>query len=98
MSQITIRAGDDLILRGKQCASEQGRSMNEYVTLVLEVATDPSRATTAGERVRERLARAGLLADLPPFEGVRPDRARVEEAAREAAKGTPLSDIISEMR
>jgi hypothetical protein len=98
MGQITIRAGDDLILRVKQCASEQGKSMNEYVTLVLEVATDPSRATTASERVRERLARAGLLADLPPFQGVRPSRAEFEAAAREAAKGTPLSQIISDMR
>ena len=98
MGQITIRAGDDLILRVKQCASEQGKSMNEYVTLVLEVATDPSRATTASERVRERLARTGLLADLPPFQGVRPSRAEFEAAAREAAKGTPLSQIISDMR
>ena len=98
MSQITIRAGDDLILRVKQCASEQGKSMNEYVTIVLEVATNPSNASTAGERVRERLARAGLLADLPPYEGVRPDPAEVEEAAREAARGRPLSEFVSDIR
>jgi len=98
MAQITIRAGEDLILRVKQCAAEEGKSMNEYVTIVLEVATNPSNASTAGERVRERLARAGLLAELPPFEGVRPSRAEFEAAAREAAQGTPLPDIISEMR
>jgi hypothetical protein len=98
MAQITIRADEDLILRVKQCAAEDGKSMNEYVTLVLEVATNPSHASTSFERVRERLARAGLLADLPPYRGVRPSREDVAEASREAAKGRPLSDYVSDIR
>ena len=98
MSQITVRASEDLIFRVKQRAASEGKSMNEFVTLVLEVATNPANAGTATERLRERLARAGLLAELPPHQGVRPDPAAFERAAREAAKGRPLSDYVSDIR
>lgn len=98
MSQITVRATEDLVFRVKQRATAEGKSMNEFVTMVLEVATNPANAGTATERLRERLARAGLLADLPPYQGVRPEAAAVERAAREAAGGRPLSDYVSDIR
>ena len=69
--------------------------MNEYVTIVLEAATDPSLAGTEVERTRERLARAGLLATNPRRPGVGPDPVAVKAAGRRAARGTPLSDIVS---
>ena len=56
--------------------------MNEYVTIVLEAATDPSLAGTEVERTRERLARAGLLATNPRRPGVGPDPVAVEAAGR----------------
>src|SRR5262245_15151017 len=98
MGQMTIRADDDLILRVRQRAREEGRSMNEYVTLVLEVATNPEAARTETGRLRERLARAGLLAVDPPYRGPIPDPEELAAAGRRAATGTPLSEIISEMR
>ena len=72
--------------------------MNEYVTIVLEAATDPSLAGTEVERTRERLARAGLLAVNPRRSGTRPDPAAVEAAGRRAARGQPLSEIVSDGR
>jgi plasmid stability protein len=98
MGQITIRADDDLIFRIRQRARETGRSMNEYVTIVLDAVTNPGTAGTERERLRERLARAGLLAVDPPYRGPIPDPDAVEEAGRELGKGTPLSEIIREMR
>ena len=70
MGQITIRADDDLIFRVRSKAKESGRSMNEYIVVVLDAATNPASATTERERLRERLARAGLLVtDHPPYRG-----------------------------
>ena len=59
MAQLTIRADEELIRRIKQSAANLGRSMNEYVTSVLDAATDPDLADTAAERLRERLEHRG---------------------------------------
>ncbi len=99
MGQLTIRADDDLIFRVRAKAKETGRSMNEYVVVVLDAATNPQSAGTETERLRERLARAGLLAVDPPYEGRRPDPAAVEAAGRRAAaRGPLLSDLVSQDR
>jgi hypothetical protein len=99
MGQLTIRADDDLIFRVRSKAKESGRSMNEYIVVVLDAATNPASATTERQRLRERLARAGLLVtDDPPFRGQRPDPAAIEAAGREAARGKPLSDYVREDR
>lgn len=58
---------------------------------------DADDAEHGVERLRARLARAGLLA-TPTGEGVRPDRAAFEAARARAGTGTPLSDIVSEDR
>lgn len=78
-------------------ADEAGRSMNDYVTTVLRTATDPDFAATGAEQLRERLARAGLLA-APGSPRPRPDRAAVQAARRRAGAGTPLSDLVSSGR
>jgi hypothetical protein len=98
MAQVSWRADDRLVERVKRAASDTGRSMNEFVTLVLDVATDPMRAGTEAERVRERLLHAGLLIAPTRRTSRRPNRAAVKAASRRAAKGTALSDLVSEGR
>ncbi len=98
MSQITVRAPDELIQRVKACATEAGKSMNEYVTLLLDAATDADLAGSEAERIRERLARAGLLAAQQDGAIAPPDPHLVAAAAARAARGTPLSDLVTEGR
>jgi hypothetical protein len=71
--------------------------MNDYVTAVLDAATDPSLAGSEAERLRERLDRAGLL--VPTGDPRRRPQAREVARARAAAgAGTPLSRLVSEGR
>jgi hypothetical protein len=98
MAQLTIRATDDLVERVRRQASSEGRSMNEYVTFVLDTATNPDLAGSERERLRERLRAAGLLTDLPRRRGPRPDPELVRAAGERAARGKLLSDIVSEDR
>jgi plasmid stability protein len=95
MTQLTIRADDELVDRVKQAAVAQGRSMNDYVTAVLDAATDPALAGDAAERLRARLRMAGLLWE-PPAGSARPrPHAKAVAAARKrAGRGTPLSDHV----
>ena len=97
MAQLTIRADEDLVRRVKKAAADEGRSMNEFVTSVLDAATNPDHESDHGERVRARLRAAGLLREPPPDAPRvrrRHSRAEVEAAGKRAAKGTPLSDIV----
>ena len=98
MAQITIRTSDELVQRVKRCAAETGRSMNDYVTATLDVATDPDRAGSAAERLCERLRAAGLLSVPAPLSGARSSAEEVAEAGRRAAAGRPLSDFVSDSR
>jgi hypothetical protein len=75
--QITIRTNPDLVLRVKEAAAADGKSMNEYVEHLIEVAVDPSRATTEDERLVARLRAAGLYE--PPEVAVDPSRATTED-------------------
>lgn len=95
MSQLTIRADEALVERVRRAAHDAGRSMNDYVTAVLDAATDPDLGGTEAERLRDRLAAAGLL-DTPGGPGRRrPDEASVSAARRRAGRGTPLSDLVT---
>jgi plasmid stability protein len=98
MAQLTIRADDDLVNRVRRRAASSGRSMNEYVTWVLDTVTNPELAGTERERLRERLRAAGLLTEWPRYRGPRPDPEAVRAAAGRAAHGTLLSDIVSQDR
>lgn len=97
MTQVTWRAPDELVEDVRRVATAEGRSMNEFITFTMQVRVDPNVAGDEAARVRERLARAGLLA--PRGEPRRrPDPALVAEARRAAGRGTPLSDIVTEQR
>ena len=97
MEQMTWRAPADLIERVRRAAQRQRRSMNEYVTAVLDAATNPRFAADEAERLRERLDQAGLLADAGKHRS-RPPRGTVAEARRRAGTGTSLSQLVSEDR
>jgi hypothetical protein len=97
MGQMSWRAPDNLLDRVRQVAADTGWSMNEYVTRVLEAATDPALADEGAQQTRERLARAGLLAETGSRRQ-RPDRAELARARRQAGRGTPLSDLVSSGR
>jgi len=97
MAQVTWRADDELVRRAKRSAAALNRSLNEYLSLVLDVATDPDRAGSDVERVRARLLDAGLLAPAPR-RGARPSTGEVEAAGRRAAVGTPLSALVTDGR
>lgn len=91
------RSSDELAERVRLAAKASGRSMNEYVTAVLEATTDPDLADDEAEALRARLARAGLLAP-PGRPRTRPSRASVERARAAASRGTSLSGLITEGR
>lgn len=98
MAQLTVRAPEELVERVKAAALGSQRSMNEYITLVLDAATDADLSGSEAERVRERLARAGLLAPPPSPRTPEPDAESVRAAGRRAARGTPLSELAVEGR
>lgn len=100
MQQITIRAPADLILRVKRRAADGAVSMNEFVVHLLDVATDPARATSADGRLLERLRAAGLLEEPGPGDDEieEPDAAELADAMRAAGRGTPGHVLIDENR
>jgi hypothetical protein len=97
MTQVTWRAPEALVEQVRQAAAREGRSLNDYLTRLAQAATDPALAGSDVERLRERLAQAGLLAPAGPTRR-RPDRAAVERARRAAGRGTPLSNLVAEDR
>lgn len=98
MAQVSWRAPDELVDRVKAAAAAENRSVNEFLTRLAEAATDPDLAGDEWERTRERLRRAGLLAEPGPPRR-RPDPELVAEARREAGRsGVSLSDLVSEGR
>ena len=92
---MTWRGPDELLERVRAQAREHGRSLNEWVTLVLDAASDPSTAGTDAERLRERLARAGLLETAATQMTRRPTTRQVAEARAAAGRGTSLADIVA---
>ncbi len=97
--QITWRADDVLVDRVRYAARSRELSVNEFMTRVLDVATDASRDPDGLGSVRERLAAAGLLAGA----GARltepaPPADEVATARRRAARGALASDVVSEDR
>jgi predicted transcriptional regulator len=97
MRQITLRLDDDLADRLRSVADERGTSVNALASVVLRAAVDPEAAGSEIERVRERLARAGLLARPEPVQSP-PGHRAVARARARAGRGTRLSDLISEDR
>jgi hypothetical protein len=97
MAQMTWRSSEELQQRVRRAAQRQGRSMNDYVTAVLDAATDPDLAGSDADQLRERLDRAGLLAPAGRPRK-RPPGDDVAEARAAAATGASLADLVSEGR
>jgi len=98
MPQVTWRTDDDLFARVRHAAASSGRSVNEWITRVLDAATNPDLADSEVDRVRERLARAGLLAEPSSRSVTQPSAQAVDDARRAAAQGTPLSKLVIDGR
>lgn len=98
--QVSWRADEELVERAKRRARELNKSLNGYLTLVVDTATNPEAAGTEAERLRERFAAAGLLSDTPPPQGPLPNREEVTDAWAElAASGGPsLTELVVEGR
>ncbi len=94
---MTWRTTEDRLDRVRRAAERNGRSMNDYVTAVLDAATDPDLEGTEAGRLRERLAAVGLLATTGAPRR-RPAADHVARARAAAGRGTPLSKLVAEGR
>lgn len=97
MVQLTLRIAEELGAELKKAAAERSMSVNRYASAVLAAAVDPDLATTEAERLRGRLARAGLLepAGSPV---ARPAPEQVASARVKAGQGRSLAGLVSEGR
>ena len=98
MQQLTLRIDDELARRLKVVAADRGDSVNAFASAVLQAAVDPDLAGDEAQRVRERLARAGLLASVEAGDRERPPRDAVNAARARAGSGRPLSELVTEGR
>ncbi|ALG06695.1 hypothetical protein [Kibdelosporangium phytohabitans] len=107
MAQVSWRAEDALVDRVRKAAAAQRRSMNDFMTLVLEAATNPDLVSDEYTRIRERLGRVDLVVTPVPVHvdgdqvgqhSVRPSPEEIEEAMEAAGKGTSLSDLVTDER
>ena len=98
MAQVSWRASDEIVERAKRAARRADRSLNEYLTLVVSAATDPSTAGSEVEQIRERLERAGLLEATSGRKVYRPEADAVAAAGVRAARGTPVDELVSSGR
>ena len=97
MAQMSWRSSDELAERVRRAAQASGRSMNDYVTAVLDAATNPDLAGDETTALRERLARAGLLASAGAPR-IRPAPADLARARAAASGGTTLSALVEQGR
>lgn len=99
MKQIPLRIPQDLAEEAKQRAALEEISVNAFIARAVRVACHPyggaDRETAA---LRERLARAGMLAESEPAPEVEYTQEELERARREATQGKSLSDYILEER
>ncbi len=97
MAQVTWRTSDGLVARVRLQAAHHDLSMNEYVTRVLQAATDPMFSAEPATQVRERLRLAGLLADDSPAIDAPPAGA-VQGARARAGQGAELGQLVIDGR
>jgi HicB family len=95
--QMSLRLSDELAAHVRKQAAAAGQSVNGWITSVLAAAVDPELAGSEAERIRERLARAGLLVDSSTT-SARPAPREVKRARATAGRGTPLERLVSDGR
>ncbi len=96
MQQFSVRLTDERGAAIRRLAAARGRSINQTFEDLVAAATDPAHAGDDLAALRERLDRAGLLADLGELPAVQAPSADDLARARAAAgRGTPLSDLVS---
>jgi len=98
MANVTLRVEDATWEAVKAAAEREGQSANAYIAGILVALTDPDSASDRGERIRERLRRAGMLEEAPRTTKQRPSAAAVRAAGRRAGRGTAASGLVSEGR
>jgi len=98
MAQVTWRADDELVKRAKARARALDTSLNDFLTQLVNAATNPDFAGSRADRVRERLAAAGMLVEFSAPPGPPPSEEAVREAGRRAGRGKPVSEILLEDR
>lgn len=91
------RSSDELAERVRLAAKRSGRSMNDYVTAVLDAATNPALAGDEATSLRERLAGAGLLAPAGSPR-TRPADADLARARSAASGGTAVASLVEQDR
>lgn len=94
---MSLRLPDELADEVRRQAKRAGQSLNGWITTVLSAAVDPAHAGSESERIRERLARAGLLS-TPETTAPRPASEDVEHVRAAAGTGTPLDQLVSDGR
>ena len=97
MAQVTWRTPDELFARVRSAAGQRRISVNEFLTRVLDAATDPELTDDESLRVRERLSAAGLLAPTGPPRP-RPAGDDLAGARHRAGQGRPLSELVRDSR
>jgi hypothetical protein len=98
MANLTVRLPDQLLDEVKRNAALLELSLNGWALMVIRAAVDPENASDEVSRTRERLRRAGLLM-VPESRGIpKPDPKKVRAAGRRMARGTPLSDLVTQDR
>ncbi len=70
----------------------------EGIVVVLDAATDPNLAGSQAERIRQRLAQAGLLEPFLHDATARPSPEAVRQAGLRAASGRSLAELVHEGR
>lgn len=100
---ITIRVDERLAELAKDRARQEGVSLNQLATDLLNAALDPTSAGTLVESLRERLRRAGLQVAEPPKQSgtsapSKPTAKQVAAAMKAAGQGTPLAKLVASAR
>jgi hypothetical protein len=99
MRQVTLRVDERLADFLKQAAAARSESVNAYAQVVLSAAVDPVFASDETEQLRERLKRAGLLAEPTGVSHPVPDDATLAQARKRAGRGKrALSALLIEDR
>jgi hypothetical protein len=96
-SQLTLRVDERLARDLKRVAAQRGLSLNAFAAQTLAAAIDPETADSDMQRTRERLARAGILADTgPPVDYEPLPEEEFERLARKAgSRGPTGAELVS---